>query len=94
MSGPTGQDRAPSQRLTNLHSSLYRAGAEPEIHATYPNTTTLTLTQTLTKKQQKLKKTGLNILSMSVLDTGLLIEEGPTGESSSQLQTDLHTERY
>lgn len=42
MSWPTGQHRAPSQRLTNLHSSFYRAGAEPEIHATYPNTTTLT----------------------------------------------------
>lgn len=40
MSGPTGQHRAQSQSLTNLHSSFYRAGVEPEIHATYPNTTT------------------------------------------------------
>lgn len=38
MSGLTGQHRAPSQHLTNLHSSFYRVGVEPEIHATFPNT--------------------------------------------------------
>lgn len=38
MSGLTGQHRALSQHLTNLHSSFYRAGVEPEIHATFPNT--------------------------------------------------------
>lgn len=94
MSGPTGQDRAPSQRLTNLHSSFYRAGAEPEIHATYPNTTTLAHTNTDQETAKAQGNRGWNILSMSGFDTGLPMEERPTGESSSQLQTDLHTERY
>lgn len=93
MSGPTGQHWAPSQHLTNLHSSFYRAGAEPEIHATYPNTTTLTHINSGRDTAKAQENRGWNILSMSGLDTALLMDGGPTCESSSQLQTD-HTEWY
>lgn len=89
MSGPTGQHRAPSQRLTNLHSSFYRAGAEPEIHATCPNTTTLAHINIDRDTAKAQENRGWNIPSMSGLDTALL-----TGELSSQLQTDRRAERY
>lgn len=97
MSGPTGQHRAPSQRLTNLHSSFYRVGAQPEIHATYPNTTTtmLVLINTDQHAAKAQENRGWRILCTSVTLTPLYWRRtGQVVSPAPRFQTDHRTEWY